>query len=126
MSSRFGIIFHGPLFSTPQPIISNKHTHIIIDQGSTKSFNTTRRADQVLEVAAPYIRERTWHESQELEDRPDGAVLLRMSVAPGFELKSWIKGFLPHVQVLKPSALRDEIAADLDQALKSFPTRAKR
>jgi hypothetical protein len=51
-----------------------------------------------------------------------------MSVAPGFELKSWIKGFLPHVQVLKPAALRDEIAADLEQAKKSFPApkRAKR
>jgi predicted DNA-binding transcriptional regulator YafY len=67
-----------------------------------------------------------WHESQEMEDRPDGAVVLRMSVAPGFELKSWIKGFLPHVQVLEPAALREEIAADLDQARKNFPARAKR
>ena len=75
---------------------------------------------------AAYIRERVWHESQEMEDRPDGAVVLRMSVAPGFELKSWIKGFLPHVQVLKPAALREEIAADLDQARKNFPARAKR
>ena len=95
------------------------------------AFGITGGEPQTVEVLveppmAAYIRERTWHESQELEDRPDGAVLLRMSVAPGFELKSWIKGFLPHVQVLKPSALRDEIAADLDQALKSFPTRAKR
>ncbi len=46
---------------------------------------------------ASYIRERVWHESQDLEDRPDGSVLLRMQVAPGFELQSWIKGFLPHV-----------------------------
>jgi hypothetical protein len=43
-----------------------------------------------------------------------------MSVAPGFELKSWIKGFLPHVQVLKPAGLRNEIAAELDQARRSF------
>ena len=77
-------------------------------------------------AVANYIRERVWHESQELEDRPDGSVLLRMSVAPGFELKSWIKGFLPHIQVLKPTALRDEIAADLDQSRKSFPAPARR
>ena len=32
---------------------------------------------------AGYIRERVWHESQELEDGPDGSVVLRMSVAPG-------------------------------------------
>jgi len=95
------------------------------------AFGITGGEPQTVEVLvapsmAAYIRERVWHESQELEDREDGAVLLRMSVAPGFELKSWIKGFLPHVQVLKPAALRDEIAADLDQARKSFPPRARR
>ena len=67
---------------------------------------------------AGYIRERVWHESQRLEERPDGSVLLRMSVAPGWELKSWIKGFIPHVKVLAPARLRDEISADLQAALK--------
>jgi predicted DNA-binding transcriptional regulator YafY len=95
------------------------------------AFGITGGEPQTVEVLvapsmAAYIRERVWHESQELEDREGGAVLLRMSVAPGFELKSWIKGFLPHVQVLAPAALRDEIAAELDQARKSFPTRRKR
>jgi hypothetical protein len=41
-------------------------------------------------------------------------------VAPGFELKSWIKGFLPHVKVVKPASLRNEIAADLEAARKEF------
>jgi predicted DNA-binding transcriptional regulator YafY len=44
---------------------------------------------------ASYIRERVWHESQSLEDRADGSVVLRMSVALGWELRSWIKGFRP-------------------------------
>ncbi len=69
---------------------------------------------------ANYIRERVWHESQSLEEKPDGSVVLRMSVAPGFELQSWIKGFLPHVQVVKPARLRETIAADLDKARKQF------
>jgi predicted DNA-binding transcriptional regulator YafY len=95
------------------------------------AFGITGGEPQTVEVLvaptmAAYIRERVWHESQELEDRPDGSVLLRMNVAPGFELKSWIKGFLPHAQVLKPASLRDEIAADLAQSLKSFPARKKR
>jgi hypothetical protein len=47
-------------------------------------------------------------------------VTLRMSVAPGFELKSWIKGFLPHVRVIKPARLRADIAKELEQARKSF------
>jgi predicted DNA-binding transcriptional regulator YafY len=72
---------------------------------------------------AGYIRERVWHESQSLEERPDGSVVLRMSVAPGWELRSWIKGFLPHVKVLAPSSLREAIAADVEQARESFGAR---
>jgi hypothetical protein len=69
---------------------------------------------------AGYIRERVWHESQSLEEGPDGAVTLRMNVVPGWELRSWIKSFLPHVRMVKPASLRKEIAADLEQARKRF------
>ena len=69
---------------------------------------------------APYIRERVWHESQSLEEGPGSGVTLRLNVAPGFELKSWIKGFLPHVRVIKPAKLRADIAKELEQARKSF------
>jgi predicted DNA-binding transcriptional regulator YafY len=72
---------------------------------------------------AGYIRERVWHESQSLEEAEDGTVVLRMSVAPGWELKSWIKGFLPHVRVVKPAALREDIAAELEKARKRFGRR---
>jgi proteasome accessory factor B len=74
---------------------------------------------------AGYIRERVWHESQHIADRPDGTVLLKMHVAPGFELQSWIKGFLPHVQVLGPASLRDQVASDLDRARSRFPKPAR-
>jgi len=64
---------------------------------------------------AGYIRERVWHESQAFEDGPAGSVTLRMDVAPGWELKAWIKGFLPYVRVVRPAALRQEILRDLEQ-----------
>jgi proteasome accessory factor B len=69
---------------------------------------------------ADYIRERVWHESQELLDGPGGAVVLRMKVAPGFDLRAWIKGFLPHVRVVKPAALRQEIGRELEAARAAF------
>jgi len=74
-----------------------------------------------------YIRERVWHESQDLQERADGGVVLRMQVAPGWELKSWIKGFLPHVRVIHPATLRKELARDLAKASKAFgrPARAR-
>jgi predicted DNA-binding transcriptional regulator YafY len=70
---------------------------------------------------AGYIRERSWHESQSLADEPDGGVRLTLEVAPEFELRSWIKGFLPHVAVLRPASLREEIARELATAQAVFP-----
>ena len=70
---------------------------------------------------AGYVRERTWHESQSLADEPDGGVRLTLEVAPSFDLKAWIKGFLPQVEVLRPQALRDEIAHELEAARAAFP-----
>jgi proteasome accessory factor B len=70
---------------------------------------------------AGYVRERSWHESQTLRDEPDGRVRLTLEVAPSFDLKSWIKGFLPHVELVRPAALRDEIARELEAARAAFP-----
>jgi predicted DNA-binding transcriptional regulator YafY len=74
---------------------------------------------------AGYIRERVWHESQQLEEKPDGSTGLRMNVYPSPELKSWVKGFIPHVRVILPVRLRDEIAKDLAKAGKTFAASAK-
>jgi proteasome accessory factor B len=70
---------------------------------------------------AGYVRERSWHESQTLSDEPDGGVRLTLEVAPSFDLKAWIKGFLPQVEVIRPAALRDEIARELLAARAAFP-----
>jgi predicted DNA-binding transcriptional regulator YafY len=76
---------------------------------------------------AGYVRERVWHESQSLEEKGDGSVLLTMSVAASWELKAWIKGFFPHVRVLQPASLRDEIARELEAGLAvARPGRSKR
>ncbi|MEE8218614.1 MAG: WYL domain-containing protein [Vicinamibacteria bacterium] len=71
---------------------------------------------------AGYILERTWHESQSLAQESDGSVRLVMEVAPGFELRAWIKGFLPQVTVIRPAKLRDEIARDLKAAQADYPS----
>jgi predicted DNA-binding transcriptional regulator YafY len=47
-------------------------------------------------------------------------VVLKMSVAPGWELRSWIKGFLPHARVVSPASLRADIAKDLEKARPAF------
>lgn len=69
---------------------------------------------------AGYVRERVWHESQQLEERADGGVMLRLQVAPNFELRTWIKGYLPHVRVLAPSSLREELRREIAAAVGTF------
>jgi len=52
-----------------------------------------------------------------LEERADGSLLLRMNVAPNRELRSWLKGFLPHVEIVRPASLRQKLAEEVRKAL---------
>ena len=73
----------------------------------------------VLEFAArvaPYIRERIWHQSQQLTDLPDGGVRLGLKVCRDWSLHGWVLSWGPHVRVVTPSALAEEILTMLDAA----------
>ena len=61
---------------------------------------------------APYVRERTWHPSQNIETKPNGSIVLRLRVADLGEVKRWLIGFGADALVLRPAALRHEIAAE--------------
>jgi predicted DNA-binding transcriptional regulator YafY len=65
---------------------------------------------------AEFIRERQWHTSQGIMERPDGSVevLLRCAVTP--ELKQWILGYAADAEVLEPAELREEIHTTLLEA----------
>jgi predicted DNA-binding transcriptional regulator YafY len=65
---------------------------------------------------ARYVRERSWHASQALEDLPDGGVLLTLQVSNDFPLRSWILGFGPLARVVAPPLLVDQIRTELEQA----------
>jgi proteasome accessory factor B len=59
---------------------------------------------------APYIKERTWHASQKIDDEPDGSIILRLQVAERWEVKHWLIGF--GADALEPAGLRAEIAEE--------------
>lgn len=61
---------------------------------------------------ARWIRERRYHPTQQTEDLPDGGLRLSLRVAGTFEVKRWLLGYGAEVEVLEPTALRAEIAAD--------------
>ncbi len=62
---------------------------------------------------APYIKERVWHQSQELVDEADGSVILEMVVSHLFELKKWVLSWGRQAQVLEPERLVEEVRAEV-------------
>ncbi|MFP6641431.1 MAG: YafY family protein [Myxococcota bacterium] len=67
------------------------------------------------------IRERTWHRSQKLVERPDGSLELTMEVGGDNELASWILSFGEEAEVIEPAGLRDRVRAALRAALSRYP-----
>ncbi|HWP98912.1 MAG TPA: transcriptional regulator [Vicinamibacterales bacterium] len=64
---------------------------------------------------AEYIREREWHPSQRLTDRPDGGVRLALDVALDNTLRSWILSFGPLARVVSPRSLVEEVVERIEE-----------
>lgn len=69
---------------------------------------------------ARYIRERVWHPSQELTEKPDGSLQLTLHVVNDWALKSWILGFGALALVTAPAGLATELAAELKAAADQY------
>ncbi len=65
-------------------------------------------------ATAPFVRERCWHPTQELQEHPDGSMTLCMVVRGLNDLKRWVLGYGKGAIVRQPPELvemvRDEIA----------------
>jgi proteasome accessory factor B len=64
-----------------------------------------------------YIKRRTWHPSQKIKELKDGRILLTMTASGKEEIKAWILSFGPKAMVLSPKHFREEIRAEISQAL---------
>jgi proteasome accessory factor B len=81
-------------------------------------------ADQPLEEivvrftpeAAARASETRWHPSQTSERETDGSLLWRARVSGLLEVRAWILGWGDGAEVLKPQALRDDVARTLAAA----------
>jgi predicted DNA-binding transcriptional regulator YafY len=62
------------------------------------------------EQTAAYVRSRTIHPSQRFAHRRDGTTIMTMTVRGTTELANWIMSMGPWIEVVKPAALRKEIA----------------
>jgi predicted DNA-binding transcriptional regulator YafY len=62
-----------------------------------------------------YIRERIWHPSQTIEERPDGGLVLRLTVSNDWALRGWILGFGALARVEAPAELAAQIVDELER-----------
>jgi predicted DNA-binding transcriptional regulator YafY len=65
---------------------------------------------------AEYVKGREWHRSQVIDERPDGSVLMTLTVSDDRPLRSWIHSFGPLARVVSPARLAQEIFEEIDEA----------
>jgi predicted DNA-binding transcriptional regulator YafY len=69
---------------------------------------------------AGYIKEKIWHESQEIHPQDDGSIIFEAEVAGTEEIKFWIMSWGSKAEVLEPESLRDEIREEAEVILERY------
>jgi predicted DNA-binding transcriptional regulator YafY len=69
---------------------------------------------------AGYIKEKIWHESQEIHPQDDGSIIFEAEVAGTDEIKFWIMSWGAKAEVLEPESLRDEIREEAEVILERY------
>jgi predicted DNA-binding transcriptional regulator YafY len=73
------------------------------------------------EVAADYIREKKWHESQRLAELPDGGVELRLKLSSLAEVERWVLGWAGNAIVVQPRELAQSVAQAARKIVQNTP-----
>ena len=67
-----------------------------------------------------YLRARNIHPTQRFTRRRDGGTVLAMTVHSTIELRNWVLGFGPWLEVLKPPELREEVSGLLRKGSRNY------
>jgi len=74
---------------------------------------------------APYIRERSWHSSQQIEELPGGALIVRFQTSGLGEIARWVLQYGARAEVLAPPELRETVASQLRGAARMYGKKGK-
>jgi predicted DNA-binding transcriptional regulator YafY len=85
--------------------------------GGERDYRVTIRFDHVV---ADRIREREWHESQELRNLPDGRLELRLRLGALPEIERWVLTWGSDAEVVQPKELRERLKATAATLLKKY------
>ena len=89
------------VFPDSLSVYSGSPEHVVIDFSAAE---------------APYIRERDWHPSQQLTDRPDGGLRLALDVVIDWGLEAWILSFGDSARAVAPPSLVARLTERLEAA----------
>jgi len=70
--------------------------------------------------ALPTVLEQPLAPDQRLSVDDDGHGVLEATVADTLDLRGWLKSYGPKLEVLGPSALREAVARELDEAARMY------
>ena len=70
--------------------------------------------------AAGYIKEKIWHENQEIIPQEDGSVIFEAEVAGTQEIKFWVMSWGAKALVIEPHELRNEIKAEAEAVAEKY------
>jgi predicted DNA-binding transcriptional regulator YafY len=98
-----------------------------LDELQSTAFQLIHGEPQLIRIRfspeqAPYVAERIWHESQKLEEQPDGSVILSLTVASLWEVKRWLLGWGADAEVLEPCDLRQAVFDECKDLLRRMET----
>jgi hypothetical protein len=71
------------------------------------------------------VRESRWHPTQQLEDTPDGGVIMTVTVASTMEIGRWVREWGDKAEVLEPIILREELREEALHILRQYTRQAK-
>ncbi len=75
--------------------------------------------------ASDIIRERQWHASQEITDRPDGKIRFRMRLDSLEEAERWVLSWGVHATVIRPAALCNRVHEVVVELAERYLTQLK-
>lgn len=93
----------------------------IAEDAFAHSLGVNQGPPERIEVAfepriARYVKERTWHPSQQAREDADGTLTLTLNVCNDWALRSWVLGFGPLARVVSPPALAAQILDEIEGA----------
>ena len=127
MDAKMVKVFSIPRMKDPQ-MLDDKYVGEPVDPNKffESSFSVFQggKAESVKLIFSPeiaeYVRERRWHQSQQVVPQKDGSLHLSLHVSVSLELTNWILGFGAQVKVVEPLELSESLVLSAEKILRLY------